>query len=388
MTRKVRMGMVGGGEGSFIASIHRMAARLDHRIELVAGCFSRQHQKSIQLGQQLGLNGARCYASYQQMFEAEAALPADERIEFVSIVTPNHMHFPIAKSALLAGFHVLSDKPATTSLEQAIELQQLVHQQQLQYGLTHTYAAYPLVRQAKQMIAQGQIGNIRRISVSYPQGWLADAVDTEASAQASWRTDPERSGESGCFADIGTHAFHLLEYISGLQVTEIAAELVTQVEGRMLDDDGAAMLRLSHGAKATLTASQVCTGLGNNLQICVYGDKASLSWQQEQPNQLWVQRRGEPQQLWTAGADCDYLDADAKALCRTPAGHPEGYIEAFANLYRYFARLIRDKVPQDDGLSIDAAVRGMAFIRAALLSSQNNAGWVSLEPSALQKKID
>ncbi|MDP4536675.1 Gfo/Idh/MocA family oxidoreductase [Alkalimonas collagenimarina] len=388
MARKIRMGMVGGGEGSFIASIHRMAARLDDSIELVAGCFSRQHPKSIQMGQQLGLESARCYASYEQMFEAEAALPADKRIEFVSIVTPNHMHFPVAKAALLAGFNVLSDKPATTSLEQAIALQQLVQQQQLHYGLTHTYAAYPLVRQARQMIAQGKLGTVRRISVSYPQGWLADSADTQASAQASWRTDPERSGESGCFADIGTHAFHLLEYVSGLQVMEIAADLVTQVKDRLLDDDGAAMLRLTNGARATLMASQACTGLGNNLQISIYGDRASLYWQQEQPNQLWLQRRGEPQQLWTAGADCDYLDVAVRDLCRTPAGHPEGYIEAFANLYRDFALLVRNGEQLDDGLSIDAAVRGMAFIRAALLSSQNNASWVSVDPLALQKQID
>ncbi|MEN3157962.1 Gfo/Idh/MocA family oxidoreductase [Alkalimonas sp. NCh-2] len=378
MKSKVRMGMIGGAAGSFIAGIHRMAARLDNRVELVAGCFSRDHHKSLELGKALGLPAQRCYASYQQMLQAEAALPVDERIEFVSIVTPNHLHFPIAKAALEAGLHVLSDKPATISLEQALQLQLLVQQSRLHYGLTHTYAAYPLVRQARLMIEQGILGAIRRVSVSYPQGWLASAADSHASVQASWRTDPSQSGESGCFADIGSHAFHLLEYITGLQVEEIAADLLCQVPGRALDDDGAALLRLTQGARATLTASQTCAGLGNNLQISVYGELASLYWQQEHPNQLWLQRRGEPQQLLTAGTDCRYLDPAVQQSCRTPAGHPEGYIEAFANLYRDFAALIRQETSSVPVCGIEAAVRGMAFIRAAVSSSQQNASWVSV----------
>ena len=378
MKNQVRMGMVGGGAGSFIADIHRMAARLDKRIKLVAGCFSREHQKTLQLGQQLGLAEQRCYATYEEMLSAELALPAAERIEFVSIVTPNHLHFPIAKAALTAGFHVLSDKPATLSLEQALELQQLLRQSGLHYGLTHTYAAYPLVRQARFMIAQGELGAIRRISVSYPQGWLASSEDSTASNQALWRTDPAQAGESGCFADIGTHAFHLLEYMTGLQVESIAADLCTQVAGRALDDDGAALLRLQGGAKATLTASQTCAGLGNNLQISIYGARASLSWQQEQPNELWLQRRGQPKQLYTAGADCRYLAPEVLAMCRTPAGHPEGYIEAFANLYRDFAAVLRAEKSADPLFGIEAAVRGMAFIRAAVLSSQQNANWVPI----------
>lgn len=375
---KVRMAMVGGAEGAFIGAIHRIAARLDNQIELVAGCFSSKAERSKAMAAQLGISAARCYDSYQQLFAAEAQLPPEQRIEFVTIVTPNHLHFPVAKAALQAGFHVLSDKPATLSLDEALQLQALVQQTGLHYGLTHTYAAYPMALQAKLLVQQGHLGAVRRVAVSYPQGWLANNADSDGSAQAQWRLDPARSGISGCFADIGTHAFQLAEFISGLQVTELCADLATVVNGRQLDDDGSALLRFDNGARGTLMASQVCAGMGNNLHISVYGELGSLSWQQQQPNHLVVQMSGQPQQIWQAGADKTYLAPQVRAWCRTPAGHPEGYLEAFANIYRDFALALRQPTSGNLAAGIEQAVRGMAFIQAAVVSSRQNAVWVSI----------
>lgn len=375
---KVRMAMVGGGEGAFIGAVHRIAARLDNQIELVAGCFSSQAGRSRAMAAELGISADRCYDSYQQLFAAEARLPPQQRIEFVAIVTPNHLHFPVAQAALLAGFHVLSDKPATLSLDEALQLKALVQQTGLHYGLTHTYAAYPMVRQARLLVQQGHLGAVRRVAVSYPQGWLADKADSDGSAQAQWRLDPARAGISGCFADIGTHAFQLAEHITALQVTELSADLAKVVDGRVLDDDGSALLRFNNGARGTLLASQVCAGMGNGLQISVYGELGSLSWQQEQPNQLLLQLRGQPQQVWQAGSDSAYLDPQVRACCRTPAGHPEGYLEAFANIYRDFALTLRQTTAGNLAAGIDEAVRGMAFVQAAVASSRQNAAWTSL----------
>ena len=386
MNAKVRMGMVGGGKGSFIGAIHRMAAALDGDIALVAGCFSSNPERSTSSARMLGLPELRNYANYQQMVIQEAQLPIDERMQFVAIVTPNHLHFPIATAALQAGFHVLSDKPATASLEQAIQLRETVQASGKLYGLTHTYAAYPLIRQARAMILSGEIGTVRRVAVAYPQGWLAHADDTTANKQALWRTNAATSGESGCFADIGTHAHHLAEYVTGLTITDICADLATVVDGRELDDDGAALFRMENGARGSLIASQICAGEGNGLHISVYGENASLCWQQQQPNSLQVKRRGCPVQLYAAGADCDYLEPEVRASCRTPRDHPEGYIEAFANIYRDFAAGVRQRDTAEDQelalmpwASIEQGVRGMAFVRAAIESSHNNACWVSLQ---------
>lgn len=375
---KVRMAMVGGGEGAFIGGIHRMAARLDNQIELVAGCFSSKAERSQTMAKALGISAPRCYDSYQQLFANEAQLPPDQRIEFVAIVTPNHLHFPVAQAALQAGFHVLSDKPATLSLNEAQQLQVLVQQTGLHYGLTHTYAAYPMVQQARLLVQQGRLGELRRVAVSYPQGWLADKADSDSSVQAQWRLDPARAGISGCFADIGSHAFQLAEFISALQVTELCADLATVVDGRLLDDDGSALLRFNNGARGTLLASQVCAGMANGLQISVYGELGSINWQQEQPNQLLLQLRGQPPQVWQAGSDNMYLAAQVRAWCRTPAGHPEGYLEAFANIYRDFALALRQPGTGSLAAGIAEGVRGMAFLQAAVESSRQNAAWVTI----------
>lgn len=390
MTAKVRMGMVGGGEGSFIGAIHRMAAALDSEIELVAGCFSSNPERGRLSGERLGVAADRLYCSYQEMMLKEAERPPEERMEFVAIVTPNHLHLPVASAALNGGFHVLSDKPAAGSLEETISLKEIVKASGLLYGLTHTYAAYPLVRQAREMVGQGALGAVRRVTVAYPQGWLASAEDTSGSKQAAWRTDPSKSGESGCFADIGTHAHQLVEYVTDLKITEVCADLVTVVAGRELDDDGAALFKLDNAARGTLTASQICAGEGNNMNISVYCEHGSLFWEQENPNTLQVKRRGKPAELYKTGDGCEYLAPEVRAYCRTPEGHPEGYIEAFANIYRDFAREVREFKQRDSGIAgeqefrrcsaMEQGVRGMAFVRGVIESSRNNSSWVSLKP--------
>lgn len=386
MDKKIRMGMVGGGEGAFIGAIHRMAAALDGEIELVAGCFSGDSERCRKTGEKLGLHPDRIYQSYQQMFQEESRRSADDRVEFVSVVTPNHLHLPVSIAALRAGFHVLSDKPAASTLEETLELKREVEQSGHLYGLTHTYAAYPLVMQARAILGRRELGSIRRVTVAYPQGWLALAGDSTGSKQASWRTDPARSGESGCFADIGTHAHHLVEFFTGQHISEVCADVQAVVDERALDDDGAALFKLDQGARGTLTASQVCGGEGNNLNISVYCEDGSLFWEQEAPNQLQVKRRGQPVAIWKAGADCEYLDGGVRSFCRTPQGHPEGYIEAFANIYRDFAGQVRGRrkgvVSKNSPAvgNIDAGVRAMAFVRGVLESSRAKSSWVSLAP--------
>ena len=372
--------MVGGGSGAFIGSVHRLSAEMTGCIELVAGAFSSNERASREFGVELGLSESRSYANYKQMFEAEASLPENERIQCVSIVTPNNSHADIACMALERGIHVICDKPLAGDLEDAVRVEAAVEKSGLLFGLTHTYTGYPLIVEAKQRVQAGELGNIRRIVVIYLQDWLSGADDTKGSKQASWRTDSAIGGESGAFADIGTHAFNLVEFITGRQMIEVAAELRTVVAGRDIDDDGAALFRMSDGASGMLTASQVCSGAANGLRIEVYGDKASLQWSHGDPNILIIGRRDEPDQVLRPGNNIEYLSESARARSRTPGGHPEGFIEAFSNLYADFARAVIawPEPAENYCASIADGVRGMRFIRASIISSKNDAQWTAL----------
>ena len=381
--RRVKMGMVGGGPGAFIGEVHRMAARLDNQIELVCGAFSRSAEKTRQTGADLFLDPSRVYDDFYQMMEKEAALPLGERMDFVAIVTPNHMHFPPAEAALKAGFHVMSDKPATLSLDEAQKLKSIIKETGLLYGLSHTYLGYPMVKQARAMVKDGKLGEIRKILVEYPQGWLSQFEEgNEDNKQASWRTDPLRSGVAGAMADIGTHAHNLAEYISGLIMTDVCADLNIYVDGRKLDDDGSILFRMNNGASGTLTASQVCAGEENSLKIKIYGEKGGLEWEQMKPFELLFKPHGSAMLTYTAGVDKNNLYAEAYAACRTPSGHPEGYLEAFANLYTGFAEAIRafdGHYRGTDLIGIDEGVRGMAFIEAVVGNSASNEKWTKIE---------
>ncbi len=381
---KVRMGMVGGGEGAFIGQVHRMAAAIDGEIELVCGAFSSNEARSKRSGEALHLDSSRVYGSYQEMMAAEAALPADQRMQFVAIVTPNHMHFPVAEAALKAGFHVLSDKPATFNLAEALELRNIVQQTNKLYGLTHTYTGYPLVKEAKQRCAAGDLGQIRKIVVEYPQGWLAAKEEAGDNKQAAWRLDPKQAGISSCMGDIGVHAANLAEYVSGLKISQMCADLTAFVDGRTLDDDGSILLRFDNGAKGVLMASQVSVGEENAIRLRIYGENGGLEWNQQEPNTLWLKYNDQPTQMLRTGMG--YLGALAAANSRTPAGHPEGYLEAFANIYMAFADKIRatdEGVPAsiraNDCPGIDEAVRGMAFIELAVAASASDVKWHTLE---------
>ena len=386
MDRKLRMGMVGGGPGAFIGDVHRKASRMDGGIDLVAGAFDIDPKKSRQMGRELCIDKKRTYNDYPTMIEKELALPADERIDFVSVCTPNHTHFPIAKAFLEAGFNVMCEKPMTLTVKEAEELQEVVKKSRKVFGLMHNYTAYPMVKLAKDMVKQGDIGKIRKVIVQYPQGWLARALEKEGSQQAGWRTDPKKSGAAGCMGDIGTHAANLAEYITGLTIKEIAADLTTFVKGRRLDDDGNCLLRLSKGAKGLLHASQVSIGQENNLAIWVHGEDGSLEWHQEHPNYLYVDKLGEPQQVWKRGND--YVGAKSEAAgraTRLPFGHPEAFLEAFANNYCNFADTIRAKEARRKVLDVEKdfpgikeGVLGMKFINAVVASSAKNAKWTKL----------
>ena len=382
MKRKIRMGMVGGGPGSFIGAVHRMAANLDGQIELVCGCFSSSPAKSLETGRSLFLPEDRIYATYQEMMEREAALPEGERMDFVSIVTPNDMHFAPAMLALEKGFDVAMDKPMTYSLDEANQLRDKVKESGRLLLLTHTYTGYPMVKEARERVRRGDLGKIRLVYVEYPQGWLY----TDCSAtnkQAAWRVDPKRSGKAGCMGDIGTHAFNLAEYITGLRTEALCGEWHTFVPDRLLDDDGAALLRYEGGARGVLMASQVAISQENSLSIRVYGEKGGLEWHQEEPNtllMLWPDRQ--PEVIRTGGAG---LSACATANTRTPAGHPEGYLEAFANLYRHFAATLQARLageeprPEDlDFPSVEEGVRGMQFIEAIVSTNSSNQKWILL----------
>ena len=385
MSRKIRYGMVGGGRGAFIGAVHRIAANIDGQIELVAGAFSSDPEKSKDSGADFFLSPDRVYGSYQELVTKEAALPADQRIDFVSIVTPNHVHFPAAKAALEAGFHVLSDKPATFNLAEAKELAAIVKKTGRLYGLTHNYTGYPLVKEARHLVHSGKLGKIRKVVVEYPQGWLATRIEASGQKQAAWRTDPKRSGAAGCIGDIGTHAENLAEYITGLQISELAADLTAFVKGRKLDDDGNVLLRFKGGAKGVLHSSQISVGEENNLNIRVYGELGGLEWHQNEPNTLLVKWMDQPMQVYRTANG--YLSDAAKAAGRTPPSHPEGYLEAFANIYKNFANAIRarqagKKLAKDDVANdypkIEDGVRGMAFIEAVVASSKANAAWTKI----------
>ena len=374
--------MIGGGKDAFIGAVHRMSANLDGLIELSAGSFSSNPEKSLESGRALFLPSNRIYATYQEMLEKESQLPDSERIDFVSIVTPNHMHFDPAMMALNYGFHVVLDKPITLNSDQAWQLHEKVNQSGLLFCLTHTYSGYPMVKQARYMVANGELGKIRKIYVEYPQGWLSGVVENTGNKQADWRMDPSRSGKAGCMGDIGTHAAHLAEYISGLKISHICAQLNKVGEGRILDDDGAILLQFDQGASGILIASQVAAGEENALTIRVYGEKGGLEWKQMEPNSLIIKWLDKPLEiLRTGGAG---LSEVAKLHTRTPAGHPEGYLEAFANLYRNFALAIMNRMgtekanPLLDYPGTEEGLRGMNFIDKVVESSDSQTKWISM----------
>lgn len=385
MKRKLKMGMIGGGRGAFIGRIHRMAIGIDGMIELAAGALSIDPEEARLSGEDLFLPSNRIYESYKEMFEKESALPKDERIDFVTIVTPNHAHFEPAMMALENGFHVVIEKPMTLTLDEAKQLQQKVKETGLVLCLTHTYSGYPMVKEAQQLVKQGTIGKVRKIIVTYVQGWLSNAAEKKGNMQAEWRTDPKKSGAAGCMGDIGTHAAHLAEYISGLKITKLSADLNIFVPGRALDDDGNVLLKFEKEASGILVASQVAAGEENNLSIKIYGEKGGLEWHQMQPNTLLLKHLDKPVEVLRAGAGNKNISDIASGNCRTPAGHPEGYLEAFANIYRNFAMAISEKIfggkaghPYEFP-TVDDGVRGMAFIENVVASAQSNEKWRMFE---------
>jgi predicted dehydrogenase len=373
--------MIGGGQGAFIGAVHRLAAALDGHYELVAGAFSSRPETSRATGQQLGLSPERVYGSYQELIAQEKARPASERVQVVSIVTPNYLHFEPAKLALENGFDVIIDKPLTFSLAEAKELAAVVQATGRRLCLTHTYTGYPMVKEARQRVADGVLGTIRKVYVEYPQGWLSTFAEGDAdNKQAGWRTDPARSGIAGAMGDIGTHAFNLLEYITGLQVEKLCADINTVVPGRQLDDDGVVLLRLSNGASGVLVATQVAAGEENNLRLRVYGEKGGLDWQQADNNTLLLKHLDRPAEILRTNAP--YLSALARHNARVPPGHPEGYLEAFANIYRNFALTLQaeqaGQTPTPEALDypgIEDGVRGMAFIESVIASGQSEQKW-------------
>jgi predicted dehydrogenase len=386
MNRKLKMGMVGGGRGAFIGAVHRMAANLDGKIELVAGCFSSDPEKSKLSGEDFFLCPSRVYGSFEEMAEKEGALPVSERIDFVSIVARNDLHYKVAKKFLESGIHVICEKPLALSKAQGEELQAVVEKSGLVFALTHNYTGYPMVKEAKAMVAEGKLGKILKIVAEYPQGYAISAYDeaTSAGGQISnWRMDPSISGVSNCIGDIGTHAENLAQYISGLRLEAVAADLNTFIPGRALDDDGSMLCRYEGGARGVLYASQISTGDENNLNIRIYGTKASIEWHQEQPNELIVKFADKPREIWRRGNS--YNGEAAQKYTRLPFGHPEAFIEAFANVYLAAAEGITDAVEGKfkgneayDYPTVQDGVDGMAFIEAAVKSSQNNGAWTNL----------
>ena len=383
-SRILRMGMVGGGPGAFIGDVHRRAACLHGDVELVAGAFSTSPARSRQKGSELGLSRRRSYASYTEMIERELALPERRRIDFVSIVTPNHVHFPVAKAFLEAGFHVVCDKPMTLTVAEARELKRIVSASGQVFALTHNYTGYPMVKLARDLVRQGALGALRKVVVEYPQGWLATRLEETGMKQAAWRTDPARSGAAGCMGDIGTHAENLAEYVTGLRIVDLCADLTTFVEGRRLDDDGNVLVRFEHGARGVLHASQVSVGEDNALSIRVYGEKQGFEWRQEEPNTLQVKPDGAPLEIWRRGHG--YVAEKSPAAARAsslPAGHPEAFHEAFANVYRNAADTIRARLAgvHPDPLAldyptVDDGLRGMLFIETVIRSARSNRKWI------------
>lgn len=379
---KIRLGFVGGGEGAFIGQAHRQAAGLDGGFELVCGAFSRDARNNQQTGAALGLDASRCYSDWRQLVDAEAALPADQRMELLVIVTPNHLHAPIAVQALKAGFDVFSEKPAALNLRELLALKDVLQGGDRLYGLAHTYLGYPMVWQAREMVRAGVIGTVRKVLVEYPQGWLSQDVAGQGNKQAGWRDDPQQSGLGGCIGDIGTHAFSLAEFVTGQHVEQLCAALGTHIPGRQLDDDAAMLLRMSGGVSGVLIASQVCAGEENPLKIRVYGDKGALEWRQEKPSSLIHRALDQPLSILRCGVGQPWLCEAATRRMRLPAGHPEGYLEAMANLYGDFAHAIRERTegPDAPGVpGIETGLRGMAFIEAALINHRGEAKWTALQ---------
>lgn len=380
MTRRLRFGMIGGGRGAFIGAVHRIAAIMDGRAELVAGAFSSNPVRSRESGADLGLDPARVYGTYGEMIRTEAAMPRGRRLDFVVIVTPNHEHYPPARSCLESGFNVVLDKPATFNLAEARQLRDCVRRTGKVFVLTHNYTGNVMVKHARHLVRAGELGTIRKIAVEYPQGWLSSRLEAAGQKQAVWRTDPRRSGAAGCIGDIGTHAENLARYITGLRIESLCADLTSFVPGRKLDDDGTILLRFEGGARGLLHASQVCVGDENDLNIRVYGTKAALEWHQERPNELLLKYPDRPRQVLTRGNP--YVCEQARSFTRIPAGHPEGYLEAFANIYREAFRAIEAEVagrrpPRGlDFPTIDDGVIGMAFIETAVKSARLGARWL------------
>ena len=383
MNRKLRMGMVGGGKDAFIGAIHRLAANMDGLIELCCGALSINPEIAKDSGRSLFLPEDRIYLTYDEMITKESQLPADQRMDFVTIVTPNFAHFAPAMMALEHGFHVVIEKPIAFTLDEAKQLHQKVQETGLILCLTHTYSGYPMVKQARAMVTGGVLGKIRKVWVEYPQGWLSKLSEREGNAQAAWRTDPKKSGKAGAMGDIGTHAAHLAEYVTGSQITHLCADLNAMVEGRILDDDGNVLLRMSNGARGVLMASQVAAGEENALKIRIYGEKGGIEWAQHEPNTLIVKWLDQPTQILRAGGNYgDRLSSFATSNCRTPGGHPEGYLEAFANIYRNFAQTLSARIdgttPTPEMLDFpntQDGLRGMAFIDNVVASAASTEKW-------------
>lgn len=386
MNRKLRMGMIGGGKDAFIGAIHRIAANMDGLIELVAGALSINNEVAVESGKMLFLDPERTYLDFKTMLQKEAAMPADKRLDFVTIVTPNFAHFEPAMMALDLGFNVVIEKPITFSLEEAKQLQAKVEATGLTLLLTHTYTGYPMVKQARQMVKDGALGKIRKVWVEYPQGWLSKLSEREGNAQAAWRTDPKKSGKAGAMGDIGTHAANLAEYISGAKIEKLCADLNIMVPGRALDDDGAVLLRFDNGAAGVLMASQVAAGEENALKIRIYGEKGGLEWAQHEPNTLLVKWLDKPTEIYRAGGGYNFQSSYMTHNTRTPGGHPEGYLEAFGNLYRNFAQTLSAKIdgvqPSPESLDFPGVadgVRGMAFIDNVVRSAQSDTKWTNFD---------
>lgn len=387
LNRSLKAGMVGGGPGSFIGEVHRKAMRLDGGIDIVAGVFSKDPEKSKQTGRELFLDPSRIYGNHEEMIAGEKALPEGERIDFVSIVTPNNWHFPVARAFLEAGFHVVCDKPMTITVAEAKELKAIVEKSGQVFGLTHNYTGYPMVKLARDMVRQGDLGAIRKVVVRYPQGWLAAPQETSGNKQAVWRTDPRQSGGSGCMGDIGTHAENLAEYITGLKITQICADLTTFVKDRQLEDDGNCLLRFDNGARGVLHASQIAQGSENSLAIWVYGETKGIEWYQENPNYLYFQEQNGPVEVWRHGND--YVTAKSPAAgraTRLPFGHPEAFFEAFANVYVNYGDTLRAHLAgeQPDPLAldfptVDDGLRGMLFLETILASAKSDRKWTDMK---------
>ena len=381
---KLKMGMIGGGKDAFIGAVHRIAANIDGQIELVCGALSINPEVGLESGRELFLSDDRIYANYQEMITKESERPQSERLDFITIVTPNFAHFAPAMMALDYGFNVIIEKPIALSSSEALQLKEKVKETGLTLCLTHTYSGYPMVKQAREMVQKGEIGNIRKVIVQYPQGWLSTLTEKEGNSGAAWRTDPAKSGKSGSMGDIGTHAAHLAEYITGLEITEVCADLNIVVQGRGLDDDGNVLLKFNNGANGVLIATQIAAGEENALEIKIYGENGGLEWHQMEPNSLILKRQNEPIQIYRTGEK--YLSAAATYNTRVPAGHPEGYLEAFANIYKNFASTLNAKKNNEepselmlDFPTVENGVRGMAFIDVVVKSANSDTKWTKFE---------